>query len=89
METHQYISRANHIPTKRLFCDGEMTPEILDRMAMAEHLRYSRYLLAHGYSFASDDDDVLKTNHQLCSWNELSEDDRLYHRNMVSASMGA
>lgn len=89
METHQYISRANHIPTKRLFCDGEMTPEILERMAIAEHLRYSRYLLAHGYSFAPDDDDVLKTNRQLCSWSELSEQDRQYHRNMVRASMGA
>lgn len=86
-ETHQYISRANHVPSKR-FIGGEdfASAEKLENLAMVEHLRFSRYLKAHGYTYAPDDDDVLKTNHQLCEWKKLPESDREYHRNMVKAS---
>lgn len=88
-ETHQFISRANHIPTKLMMTSGkrDLTPEMLENLARCEHLRYSRYLKAHGYTSDAVDDDVLKTNHQLCSWNELSDEDRQYHRNMVKASL--
>jgi len=89
MEVHQFISRANHIPSKKDFTMGRegLTEAALENMARCEHLRYSRYLLAHGYSFSEEDDDVMKTNHHLCSWNRLSEEDRQYHRDIVKASL--
>ncbi|MCQ2066183.1 MAG: hypothetical protein MJY65_00805 [Bacteroidaceae bacterium] len=89
MEMHQLISRANHVASISLFTNGmhEVSPEALENLAHAEHLRYSRYLTAHGYSSAAEDDDVFKTSHQICSWNELSEEDRQYHRDMVKAQL--
>lgn len=87
-ETHQFISAANHIPSKLYLSGGpEVSEEVLEKLAVTEHLRYKRYLLAHGYSYSTEDDDVLKTNHELCSWNELPELDRTYHRNVAKASL--
>ena len=87
-ETHQFISRVNHIPTKMMMTSGQtsLNPKMLETIARTEHLRFSRYLKAHGYTFGPTDDDVLKTNHQICSWEALGEEDRQYHRNMVKAS---
>lgn len=87
-ETHQFISRANHIPTKKMFA-GDATPsgEVLENLARMEHLRYVRYLEAHGYTFSPEDDDVLKTSHQICPWSSLTEQERQYHRDMVLASL--
>lgn len=88
-ETHQYISRANHAQTKLLLSGGKtsFSDNQLENLAKCEHLRFARYLLAHGYTFDIDDDDVLKTNHQLCPWEKLSDQDKQYHRDMVMASL--
>lgn len=87
-ETHQFISRANHITTKLMLVgwDTNIDDNTLENMAKTEHLRYSRYLKAHGYTYEPEDDDVMKTNHQICTWEQLSEEDKQYHRNMVLAS---
>lgn len=88
-EMHQFISRANHIPTKLALSGWDSHPgaETLETLARCEHLRFSRYLKAHGYAYDKDDDDVMKTNHQLCAWEELTEEERQYHRDMVTASL--
>ena len=88
-QMHQFISAANHISTKLMLSgwSTDLDPETLENLARTEHLRYSRYLRAHGYSFDKEDDDVLKTSHQICSWEELSEEDRCRHRDMVRASL--
>ena len=64
---------------------AELSSEMLEILARCENLRFSRYLKAHGYT-SGNDDDVLKTNHHLCSWESLPEEDRQYHRDMVKAS---
>ena len=89
MQMHQLISCANHISTKLSLAlwSSELDAGTLENLARTEHLRYSRYLKAHGYVYDAGDDDVLKMNHQLCPWEELSEQDRQEHRNMVRASM--
>lgn len=88
-ETHQLISRANHAPTKSLLTGGKTSvmAESLENLSKCEHLRYCRYLLAHGYTYDLEDDDVIKTNHQICPWDKLSEQDKQYHRDMVRASL--
>ena len=88
-QTHQFISCANHISTKLNLAgwSTEVDPETMENLSRTEHLRYSRYLKAHGYTFDAEDDDVLKTNHQICSWEELPEEDRQRHRDMVKASL--
>lgn len=88
-DMHQFISRANHISTKLAMAgwDTDLSKETLENLAMCEHLRYSRYLKAHGYSYDTEDDDVMKTNHQLCGWSQLTEEERQYHRDMVTASL--
>ena len=65
----------------------EPEEESLLMLAKMEHLRYSRYLTAHGYSYGEEDDDVFNTNHQICSWEELREEDRKYHLDMVKAQL--
>lgn len=89
MELHQLISRANHASSILQCTDGqtELSDTAMENLAKMEHLRFSRYLVAHGYSFAKDDDDVFKTNHQICSWDNLTDDDRQYHRDMVRAQL--
>ncbi len=91
MELHQLISRGNHIASLLCMTAGEtqVSPEALENLAKMEHLRYSRYLVAHGYSFAEQDDDIFKTNHQICGWDDLSDSDRQYHRDMVLAQLKA
>jgi len=88
-ETHQNISRGNFRPSLLHLSGGltEVTDDVLENLAKCEHLRYARYLLAHGYSFGMEDDDAFRTNHQICSWSELSDDDRKYHRNAVRAML--
>ena len=89
MELHQLISRANHVASISMINCGErdVTPGTLENLARMEHLRYSRYLAAHGYSYSTADDDVLKTTHQICDWDDLTEQDRQYHRDMVRAQL--
>ena len=90
MEMHQLISRANHVPSlAAMTCSKtEVSAETLENLARMEHLRYSRYLAAHGYSYAEEDDDVYKTNHQIAQrWESLTEEDRQYHRDMVLAQL--
>ena len=89
IELHQMISRANHINSLAVFTDGrtEVSSEVLENLAKGEHLRYSRYLSAHGYVFADVDDDAFKTSHQICSWADLTDADREYHINMVRAQL--
>lgn len=89
MELHQFISRANHVGSLSVFTAGEseVSEAALENLARMEHLRYSRYLAAHGYSFAQEDDDVYKTNHQICDWVSLTDEDRQYHRDMVLAQL--
>ena len=72
-----------------VFTDGrtEVSSEVLENLAKGEHLRYSRYLSAHGYVFADVDDDAFKTSHQICSWADLTDADREYHINMVRAQL--
>lgn len=88
-DMHQYISRANHMSTKIALTgwNTDVDEKTLENLAMCEHLRYSRYMRAHGYTFDKEDDDVLKTSHQLVTWAELNEEDRKYHRDMVRASL--
>jgi hypothetical protein len=88
-ETHQFISRVNHITDKLILAgwDSSVDEAKLENLAMCEHLRFSRYLRAHGYSYDAEDDDVMKTNHQLCEWSQLSEEDKQYHRDMVRATL--
>lgn len=64
------ISRANHAASLSILTGGVTEPgeESLLMLAKIEHLRYSRYLTAHGYSYGEEDDDVFNTNHQICSW---------------------
>ncbi|MCQ2151165.1 MAG: hypothetical protein MJY46_04800 [Bacteroidales bacterium] len=89
MELHQMISRANHIGTLSEFTNGsaKLSPSAIGNLARCEHLRFSRYLTAHGYSYAADDDDVFKTNHQICAWEDLTDADRKYHIDMVRAQL--
>lgn len=89
MELHQLISRANHTATVSAVVAGntQVSDEALENLARMEHLRYSRYLTAHGYSYAAEDDDVFKVSHQICDWNSLTEEDRQYHRDMVRAQL--
>ena len=89
MELHQFISRANHVASLGVFTCGryDVSAEALENLARMEHLRYSRYLMAHGYSYAETDDDVFKTSHQICDWTALTEQDRRYHRDMVRAQL--
>lgn len=93
MEMHQLISRANHVASLEMLLGGnpckdqDASAELIENLAVAEHLRYARYLAAHGYSFADEDDDAFKTNHQICSWDELKEEDRQYHRDMAKAKL--
>ena len=89
MELHQMISRANHIASLSLITDGnaQLSPSAIGNIARCEHQRYSRYLTAHGYSFAAEDDDVFKTNHQICAWEDLTDEDRKYHINMARAQL--
>ena len=89
MELHQMISRANHAASISILTGGATEPgeESLLMLAKMEHLRYSRYLTAHGYSYGEEDDDVFNTNHQICSWEELREEDRKYHLDMVKAQL--
>lgn len=91
MELHQFISRANHAGSLAILLGGtipaELSGEALENVAKTEHLRYARYLTAHGYSFAAEDDELLKTNHQICGWDELSEEEKEYHRDMVRAQL--
>ncbi len=89
MELHQLISRANHTASFSAVVAGNcnVSDETLDNLARMEHLRYSRYLTAHGYSYAAEDDDVFKTSHQICDWNSLNDDDRQYHRDMARAQL--
>ena len=63
MELHQPISRANHTASFSAVVAGNsnVSDETLENLARMEHLRYSRYLTAHGYSYAAEDDDVFKT----------------------------
>ena len=86
MELHQMISRANQVQDLAQFVNpAAVTEEELENLSRREHLRYSRYLTAHGYSYGEEDDDVFKTNHQICDWESLTDDDRRYHRDMVLA----
>lgn len=89
MELHQLISRANHVASLAVFTDGhkEVSDEALGNLTRMEHLRYARYLAAHGYHFSDTDDDLFKTSHQICKWEELNEEDRTYHRDMVLAQL--
>lgn len=88
MELHQLISRANFIPTLRRIAGSASLNEIaLENLAKTEHLRFSRYLLAHGYRYGSEDNGIFKTNHQICDWESLSDTDRQYHRDMVLAML--
>ena len=89
MEMHQLISRANFAPSM-LFCTGgqtDLSDTALENLARMEHLRYQRYLVAHGYSFAQTDDDMFKTSHRICNWDSLTDEDRQYHRDMVKAQL--
>lgn len=89
MELHQLISRSNNLPTLSVMTAGksEVSPDVLENLAKREHLRYSRYLTAHGYYYSAEDDDVYKTNHQICPWESLTEEDRQYHRDMVLSQL--
>ena len=93
MEMHQLISRANHVASLEMLLGGrtgktqEPSAALIENLAVAEHLRYARYLAAHGYSFADEDDDAFKTSHQICVWDELREEDRQYHRDMAKAKL--
>lgn len=89
MELHQLISRANHLASVRMISTGrhELADAALENLARREHLRYRRYLEAHGYVFDVTDDDILKTNRQLCPWEELKPEDRRYHHDMVLAQL--
>ena len=93
MEMHQFISRANHVASVKTLLGGQsvdagnVSKELLENLAVVEHIRYARYLSAHGYSLADEDDDAFKTSHQICSWNELTEEEREYHRNMAKAKL--
>lgn len=103
MELHQMISRANHVASLSLFAQGadacanvdaaagvdvgNLSESALQNLSRMEHLRYQRYLTAHGYSYGPEDDDVFKTNHQICEWSALSDDDRRYHLDMVRAQL--
>lgn len=95
MEMHQFISRANHTASLGYLLgpgfsvDSDLPDGLLENLAKAEHLRYSRYLEAHGYSFAVEDDDAFKTNHQICPWEDLTETERQYHRDMAKAKLAA
>lgn len=95
MEMHQFISRANHVASMGYLLGGdplsenEVTGALLENLAIAEHIRYSRYLEAHGYSYAAEDDDAFKTNHQICGWDALGENERQYHRDMALAKLSA
>ena len=90
MELHQMISRSNHLPSLTTLL-GDTSRELAQNtmliLAKMEHLRYSRYLTAHGYSYGAEDDDVFKTNHQICGWDSLTEADRNYHMDMVRAEL--
>lgn len=87
-EAHQLISRANHLHTKRMLLGSAVLEgETLENIARCEHQRYLRYLTSHGYSYAPEDDDVLKTNHQICLWEDLTEEEREFHRNVARASL--
>lgn len=88
-DMHQNISRGNFRPSL-LFLSGNSTvvsDEVLLNLAKSEHLRYRRYLLAHGYSYDKVDDDAFRTNHQICDWSELSDEDRKYHCDAVRAML--
>lgn len=87
MELHQMISRANRLGTvsSLLKESGRISDALVENLAKGEHLRYSRYLSSRGYSYDTKDDDVFKTNHQICPWDALREEDRDYHRNMARA----
>lgn len=89
MELHQLISRANHLEFLRAFVLGnpDVPASALENLARMEHIRYSRYLAAHGYSYSIEDDDLLKTSHQICPWENLTETDRRYHIDMVRAQL--
>ena len=88
-ETHQLISRANHIASKLIFTDFdvELTPEKLENLAALEHLRFSRYMLLRGYTYGPEDDDVKLTSSHLCAWADLPDEKKQYHRDMVRASL--
>ena len=87
---HQYISRANHIPSKLLLLGSgskdALTAAEMENLARCEHLRYCRYMLSHGYIYAPEDDYVLRTSSMLVPWEDLSEERKQYHRDMVAAS---
>lgn len=89
MELHQMISRVNRLDSLRALVgtSEQMSDSLLDNLARGEHLRYSRYLSSHGYSYAADDDDAFKTNHQICPWDELTDVDRRYHLDMARAML--
>ena len=88
-ELHQFIQAANHISSKLALAgwNTEPGPVALENLARTEHLRYQRYLKVHGYVYDPEDDDILKTSHQICSWEDLTDEDRQYHRNIVKASL--
>lgn len=91
MELHQLISRANYSGSLATILDGcepsRLSEAALWNFARTEHLRFSRYLAAHGYSYADEDDDVMKTNRQICDWSKLTDEDRQYHLDMVKAQL--
>ena len=89
LEIHQFISRANHIASLRCFIDGNDSPseDVIENLARCEQLRYTRYLKAHEYSSCAQDDYIRRHSSKLKHWDDLSDDDKSYHRTMVKASL--